>query len=122
MFEDIDLYNAFEKIKRVIMKGSNDYDESIRLIKNALMFFSDILRESCDTMLVQEIPVQSVVKEEEDKEPLFEDLAILAGSKTIRLHTELRESLGVNDVDSCLDTVRLSIEHVINFNITGKKL
>ncbi len=57
MFEDIDLYNAFEKIKRVIIKGSNDYDESIRLIKNALMFYSDILRESCDTMLVQEIPV-----------------------------------------------------------------
>jgi len=52
MFEDIDLYSAFEKIRRVIMKNSTDYNESIRLIKNALMFFSDILRESCDTMLV----------------------------------------------------------------------
>ena len=92
MYEDIDLYSAFEKINRVIVKKSDDLQESIRLIKNALMFFSDIVRESCDTMLVQEIVVQSMV-EEEEKEPLFEDLALFAaGNKTIRAYTELRES------------------------------
>lgn len=121
MFEDIDLYSAFEKIRRVIMKGNEDHTENIRLIKNALMFFSDILRESCDTMLVQEIPIQSLV-EEEEKEPLFEDLALLAGNKTIRAYTELRESHGLNDAESAYDTVQLSIEHVINFDISGKKL
>jgi len=41
--------------------------------------------------------------------------------KTVKVYNDLRESTGMCDADSFMETVQLSIEHIINFDISDKK-
>ena len=45
---------------------------------------------------------------------------MMAG-KTVKVYNDFRESTGICDADSALETVQLSIEHIINFDISDKK-
>jgi len=108
MFEDIDLYRAFEKIHFVIKRKKEDPRECMRLIGNAVMLQSEAMRESCETMLLREFPVDSLTEDEKSELEfsVFDDEEL----RRIRIKSHLDKHRSKKGSDSCQDTERLSTE------------
>ena len=95
----------------------------MRKIKQEMVFPADMLRDSYETLEVRNILNDSLNEEEKSEMSIFDEINIIDCDRTIRAKSDLTGSeyrLDLAEVPSGLDldkTVRLSIEHCINFDI-----
>ena len=134
LYEETDLFTAFDKIGKVIRQHSLNEADCKRMIKAQLIFTSDILRESCETVQVNKLFPETVHEEEEQKtSSLFDDIEIVDCDRTILAVSELGDGDsqkgavmfgGKRHIGSVADfesegnpLMYVSIEHSIAFNI-----
>ena len=104
-------------------KGQRAPKEALRKIKQEMVFPADMLRDSYETLEVRNILNDSLNEEEKSEMSIFDEINIIDCDRTIRAKSDLTGSeyrLDLAEVPSGLDldkTVRLSIEHCINFDI-----
>ena len=106
------------------MQGQRNPKEALRKIKQEMVFPADMLRESYQTIEVRNILNDSLNEEEKsDDMSIFDEINILDCEKTIRARSELTGSeytFNMASVASGLEldqTMQLSIEHCINFDL-----
>ena len=106
------------------MQGQRNPKEALRKIKQEMVFPADMLRESYQTIEVRNILNDSLNEEEKsDDMSIFDEINILDCEKTIRVRSDLTGSEYMYNMASVasgveLDqTVQLSIEHCINFDL-----
>ena len=106
------------------MQGQRNPKEALRKIKQEMVFPADMLRESYQTIEVRNILNDSLNEEEKsDDMSIFDEINILDCEKTVRVRSELTGSEYMYNMASVasgveLDqTVQLSIEHCINFDL-----
>ena len=94
LYEDIDLYTAFDAIyKSIIVQGQRNPKEALRKIKQEMVFPADMLRESYKTIEVRNILNDSLNEEEKSSDmSIFDEINILDCEKTIRARSELTGS------------------------------
>lgn len=129
IFEDINLYEAFDAMQRAIKTyGEKNPKEAFRKIKQELVFPADMLRDSYETLEVRNILNDSLNDEEEKStdRSLFDEINVIDCNRTIKAKSQITGSefrLNLAEVPSAheLDqTVRLSVEHCINFDLRDR--
>ena len=95
----------------MVQKHRDNHKEIIRLLKAELTFTSDIMRDSCETVKVRNVILDSMKEEEKDRSPLdVIDYADYRRNSPLRAQSTLLSThyLQHKHSDSNLDTVHLS--------------
>ena len=90
LYEEIDLYQAFEAIQKgITTQGSKNPKEAHRRIKQNMIFPSDMLRESYETLEVRNLLNDSLNNEEYSDMSLFDEIDIVDCDRTVRARSDL---------------------------------
>ena len=86
----------------------NEEVECRKLIKRSLITHSDILRESCETIMIEKIASSPFAEEEERERQVVRFASTLEHTKTCipSLKCPQWDDLCLVDVDSAMDTIR----------------
>ena len=125
IYDGLELFSAFENIHDLLPGKTSELKPGkiLHKIQGELFSTADILRESCQTVQVGLVTLDSLREEEKGASSLFEDFEYYESPQRPRAESTLiggvpaATTRRLPRTESMIDTVHLSIEHGIAFDL-----